>query len=92
MPICCLSQSTRLFWMSSISPRRQHNSSAPMIRSRIIGPAYRCSHVFMASAAANSRLSSSLEMRRSRIVSCFLFNRTPNRWNGDFSMSGGVWA
>jgi hypothetical protein len=41
------------------------------------------------SAVSSSRFSSSREIRRSRIVSAFLFMRTPKRWNGDFVKSGG---
>ncbi len=43
MPIVCVSQSTRLLWMTSISPSRQHSSSAPVMRSCIAGPTYLCS-------------------------------------------------
>jgi hypothetical protein len=32
------------------------------------------------------------ERRRSRVVSAFLFKRTPKRWNGDLATSGGVCA
>jgi hypothetical protein len=67
-----------LFWIKSISPRRQQSSSAPMMRSCSISPTYWCGAVFITpSAVSSSRFSSSRERRRSRIVSAFLFIRTP---------------
>ena len=48
--------------------------------------------VIFCNAVSGSRLSSSLVSRRLRAVSAFLFNRTPNRWNGERLNSSGVCA
>ena len=47
MPIWQVSQLTRLFWISSISPRRQQSSSAPTMRSCSSSPTYRWAAVFI---------------------------------------------
>src|SRR4029079_825294 len=77
--------------MRSISPWRQHVSSAPMMRSCIAGPTNLCSAAFIVRHAARSVCSSSRWMRRSRFVSSLALIVTPKRWNGVVASSGGSW-
>ena len=93
MPIWHVSQFTRRFWISSISPRRQHQlqrADDAVVQQRPGEPVLGGVHQLQ------RRVEQPLLLVPGQPaipdVSSFLFMRTPKRWNGDFRNSGGVCA